>query len=65
MSGSTFWNRARDGRLRPMGRFEIEDDEIRKVGSMFVFAAKYKQFVPLVECSSMAYLKSVIDRVEI
>lgn len=42
MPGSAFWNRARDGWLRPMRSFEIEYDEVGKVGPMFVLASEYK-----------------------
>lgn len=33
--------------------FQIEDDEIGEVDSMFVLAAEYEQLVSLVQCSSV------------
>lgn len=31
-----------------MSGLEVEDDQVRQVGSVFVLAAKYQELVPLV-----------------
>lgn len=41
MSCSTLWDGPRYCRLRPMGRLEIEDYEVREVRSVLVLATEY------------------------
>lgn len=48
MSCSAFWNGPGNRGLSPMGSLEIEYDEVGEIGSVFVLAAKDKQFVSLV-----------------
>lgn len=48
VSCSTLWYRATDARLRPMGGFEIEYDEVGEVGSVLIFSAEDQELVALV-----------------
>lgn len=58
VSSSAFRNWTVDSRLCPMCGFQVEDDEIGQVGSVFILAPKNEQFVSLVEGSSVAYIVS-------
>jgi hypothetical protein len=53
VSSPALWYRSADGGLCPMGGFQIEDNEVGEVDSMFVLAAKDQELVSLVECGSV------------
>lgn len=38
-----------------MGGLEIEDDDVGKVGAVFVLSTEYKKLIVLPETSSMTY----------
>ena len=54
MSCSAFRDRPGHCWLRPVGGFEVENDEIGEVGSVFVLPAENEQLVALVQRGSMA-----------
>lgn len=64
MSCSAFWDSARHRWLRPVCSLKIEDYKVGKVRSMFVLAAKYQQFVSLVQRGGVTYPKSIGEDLE-
>lgn len=59
MSCSAFRYRAGDLGLCPVCGFEVENDQVGEVGSMFVLASKDEQFVTLIKRCGVSCLQLV------
>lgn len=55
MASAALGNWAGDLRLCPVGVLEIENNQIRQVGSVLILSPEYKEFVSLVEGRRVAY----------
>jgi len=53
--GSSAGRNALNLRRGPMGCLEIEDDDVGKMGAVFVLSTKYKELLVLPETCSMTY----------